>query len=290
MKVIVVDGTYELFRSYFGAPSSIINGVEVGASRGLLRSMALLLREPSTTHVAVAFDHVIESFRNELYDGYKTGAGIEPVLMRQFPIAEEVTRALGMVTWPMVDFEADDALATAAFRYGQDPRVEQVIIATPDKDLAQCVVGDRVVRWDRRRDEILNEQAVHEKYGVAPESIPSWLGLVGDDADGIPGIPRWGAKSSATVLRTFGTISSIPDDESAWGISVRGASTLAANLAEQRQDALLFEQLATLRTDVPLKESIDDLEWKGAPRSRLEHVCHEVGEDISALRIERWID
>ena len=288
MLVHLVDGTYELFRSHFGAPSSVHEGVEVGATRGLLRSLALLLRTPGVTHVGVAFDHVIESFRNDLFEGYKTGDGIEPDLLRQFPIAEAASRALGIVTWPMVEFEADDALATAAARFREDPRVDQVVIASPDKDLAQCVVANRVVRWDRRRDEVLDEAGVLEKYGVPPASIPSWLGLVGDSADGIPGIPRWGAKSSAIVLRSFSNVASIPERAEDWDVPVRGGATLAQNLSEQRAEALLYERLATLRTDVPLEETLDDLEWKGASRGELAALCNKLGDDVSALRIERW--
>ena len=280
MEIHLVDGTYELFRAYYGAPGSLApDGREVGATRVLARSMISLLRNEGATHVAVAFDHVVESFRNELFDGYKTAEGIEPELFSQFELAEQVTRALGLVVWPMIEFEADDALATAAARFERDRGVTRVNICSPDKDLAQCVRGERVVCVDRRRKAIIDEPAVQEKFGVTPGSIPDWLALVGDRADGIPGIPRWGARSSALVLARYGHIEQIPDDAAAWDIKVRGASTLAANLSERREDAALFRTLATLRTDVPLEQRRDDLEWRGARREVLEAFCREIGDD-----------
>ncbi len=291
MRVHLIDGTYELFRTHFGAPPAKGNdGAEVGAVRGLLRTLLLLLRQPDVTHVACAFDHVIESFRNDLFDGYKTSAGVPEELLAQFPLAEEVSRALGIVTWPMVELEADDALATAAARFAADPRVEQVVLGTPDKDLAQCVIGDRVVLWDRRRELVLDEGAVREKYGVAPASIPDWLALVGDAADGIPGLPQWGAKSSAAVLSHFRTIEAIPDDPAAWPIKVRGAASLAATLASRRADAILYRRLATLRRDADLPETLDDLEWRGADRHALEALCDTIGERASLARVPRWIE
>jgi len=211
MKVHLVDGTYELFRAYFGAPKKTgLSGREVGASAGILRSLLFLLRDEDVTHVACAFDHVIESFRNDLFAGYKTGEGVPEDLLSQFGLAEDVTRALGIVTWPMVEFEADDAIATAAFRFASDPRVEQVVIASPDKDLTQCVRGARVVLWDRRRQIVLDEAGVRAKFGVSPESIPDFLALVGDAADGLPGVFGWGKKSAATVLARYGHIEDIP--------------------------------------------------------------------------------
>ena len=260
MRVHLVDGTYELFRTYFGAPSAKgQGGSEVGATRGLLRTLHALLREDGVTHVACAFDHVIESFRNQLFDGYKTSDGVPPELLGQFPLAERATQALGVVCWPMVEFEADDALATAAARWAEAPEVEQVVICTPDKDLAQCVRGSKIVCFDRMRRKLRDEQAVIEKFGVPPASIPDLLALVGDDADGIPGVPGWGSKSAAAVLARHRHIDAIPDDEKQWGVPVRSAPALGAMLREHRQAALLYRRLATLRTDVPLAEELDDL-------------------------------
>lgn len=278
MKLHLLDGTYELFRMFYGAPPSENDaGLEVGATRALLRSFAMLLERDDVTHVGVAFDHVIESFRNDLFDGYKTGAGIDEALWNQFPLAERASAALGLVVWPMVEFEADDALAAAAHRFADE--VDQVVIGSPDKDLCQCVRGDKVVLWDRRRDIVLDEPAVVEKHGVPPGAIPDLLALIGDSADGIPGIPRWGAKSTAQVLTRYGRIEDIPDDEGAWDIKVRGAKTLAQNLTAQREDALLYKRLATLRTDVPLPQAkLADLEWRGVDRPALEALCAELGE------------
>ena len=256
MKVHLVDGTYELFRAFYGAPSKRVHhaaeeGAEEGAVRGLLRSMLALLAEPDVTHVGIAFDHVVESFRNALYAPYKTGAGIDPALYAQFGLAEEATRALGIVTWPMIEFEADDALATAARRFAASPGVTQVVICSPDKDLTQCVHGERIVCRDRMRGTTLNADGVAQKFGVEPDSIPDWLALVGDSADGFPGIARWGAKSAGAVLARYKKLEAIPDDPDAWTISVRGARVLAENLRTGRDDALLFRTLATLRHDVP---------------------------------------
>jgi 5'-3' exonuclease len=275
----LLDGTYELFRMFFGAPSATApDGGEVGATRALLRSLARLLEDPEVTHVGVAFDHVIESFRNDLFGGYKTGAGIDEALLRQFPLVERAAAALGLVVWPMVDFEADDALATAAARFADDPRVARVIIGSPDKDLGQCVRGERVVLWDRRRGKVLDEAAVRDKFGVPPASIPDLLALTGDAADGIPGIPRWGAKSSAAVLSHYGRLEDIPDDPARWEVKVRGAKGLAASLAERRDEATLYKTLATLRVDVPLDEDLDALACRGPDREALEALCHEIGD------------
>ena len=241
------------------------------------------------SHVGVAFDHVIESFRNDLFNGYKTGEGIEEDLISQFPLAERASRALGIVTWPMVEFEADDALAAAAARWAQAPGVEQILICTPDKDLAQCVSGRRVVRFDRMRRLLLDEEGVHEKFGVAPESIPDWLALVGDAADGIPGIPRWGRKAASTLLAKFCRIENIPSDPSLWGVEVRGAASLAESLAARRRDAYLYRTLATLRRDVPLAETLDDLEWKGARREELHSLCDELGDAEFPSRVPRFL-
>jgi 5'-3' exonuclease len=286
MNVHLIDGTYELFRAWFGAPPSTApNGQEVGATRGFLRSMAALLRDPSVTHVGAAFDHTVESFRNAMFDGYKTGEGLEPALFAQFPLVERASRALGIVTWPMIDFEADDALAAAAFSFRDDPRLDQVIIASPDKDLCQCVRGSEVVTLDRRREIVLDEKGVQDKFGVLPASIPDYLALVGDAADGIPGISRWGAKSTATVLAHYEHIESIPDQHEDWEVTVRGAATLATNLREQHDEAKLYRELATLRTDAPIRESLDDLRWEGPNRGELEALCEELGERDLLTRI-----
>jgi len=289
MNVYLVDGTYELFRAFYAVPSAkSATGLEVGAVRGLARSMLALLREPGATHVAVAFDHVIESFRNQLFDGYKTGEGIDPDLWGQFELAERVCSALGIVVWPMVEFEADDALATAARRFAQLPEVEQVLIASPDKDLAQCVVGTRVVCLDRMRKKVLDEAGVSAKFGVTPAQIPDYLALVGDAADGIPGVPRWGAKSAAAVLREFGTIDAIPDLAASWRSPVRGAAALAESLAERRVDALLYKRLATLRIDVPLTEDLADLRYRGAPRAPLEALAAELSDATLLERVPQF--
>jgi len=238
----------------------------------------------------VAFDHVIESFRNELFAGYKTGQGIDPALLAQFEPAERMTRVLGLVVWPMIEFEADDALATAAARYRRDRRVERVLICSPDKDLAQCVRGQRVVLVDRRRKKTIDEAGVVEKYGVRPASIPDWLALVGDAADGIPGIPRWGARSSAAALGACGHIEAIPDDPAKWKFEVRGAGGLAESLRTRRDELALYRTLATLREDVPLTEAIEDLEWRGARRPELETLCRELGDDRLPGSVTRWLE
>lgn len=279
VRIHVVDGTYELYRSYYGAPPARApDGREVGAVRGLLRTLLSLLNEDGVSHVACAFDHVIESFRNDLFDGYKTGEGVPEDLMGQFPLAERASAALGVVVWPMVEFEADDALATAAARWAKAPGVEQVVICSPDKDLAQCVRGTRVVCLDRMRRRVLDEAGVIAKFGVSPASIADWLALVGDDADGIPGIPGWGAKSAATLLARYGHIEAIPDDPGRWDVSVRGAAKLAAALAEGRKDAALYRRLATVREDVPLSEGLDDLRFRGVRRDALDTLCREIGD------------
>lgn len=286
MDVHVIDGTYELFRAWFGAPPATSpEGHEVGATRGFLRSMAAMLRDPDVTHVGCAFDHTVESFRNALFDGYKTGEGLDAELFAQFPLVERASRALGMVTWPMIEFEADDALAAAAARFSEHPEVDRVVIGSPDKDLCQCVRGRAVVTWDRRRDIVLDEDGVRDKFGIAPTSIPDYLALVGDSADGIPGIPRWGAKSAATVLARYERIEAIPSNPEDWDVKVRGAASLARELDARREDAALYRTLATLRTDVPLGESLDDLRWEGPDRPALESLCGELGETALLDRI-----
>ncbi len=291
MKVHIVDGTYELFRAHFGAfPAMSPDGRNVGATRGLLQTLLSLLSQDDVTHVAVAFDHVIESFRNQLFDGYKTGEGTSEELLAQFDPAEIATEALGIVTWPMTEFEADDAIATAAVRFADDPSVEQVVICSPDKDLMQVVRGDRIVSLDRRREILTNEAGVVEKFGVPPESIPDYLALVGDSADGIPGVPRWGAKSASTLLARYGQIEAIPDSELLWDVKVRGAKSMATTLAEHRGDAALYKELATLRLDVPLTESLDDLEWKGARQSAFSNLCDELGFGQLRSAPTRWTE
>lgn len=291
MKIHLVDGTYELFRNHFGAPpKKAPDGREVGATLGLLRSLLMLLTSPGVTHVAVAFDHVIESFRNALFAGYKTSEGVDPNLLAQFPLAEEAVSALGVVVWPMVEFEADDALATAAARFKKNQTVEQIVICSPDKDLAQLVSGSRIVCWDRRRDIIIDEAGVLEKFGVRPQSIPDWLALVGDSADGYPGIPGWGAKSASAVLSRFEHLESIPDDPAKWrlsSVSPGRAASLVGSLAQRHEGALLYRQLATVRKDVPLQEKLSDLKWRGA-HERLKEFCSELGEERIPERISRW--
>jgi 5'-3' exonuclease len=291
MRIHLVDGTYELFRAHFGAPSALgPDGSEVGATRGILRSLLSLLRGEGVSHVACAFDHVIESFRNNLFDGYKTSEGVPADLMSQFPLAERAAHALGLVVWPMVEFEADDALATAAARYSVSSEVEQVLICTPDKDMAQCVRASRVICFDRMRRRILDEPAVAARFGVSPASIPDWLALVGDDADGIPGVPRWGGKSASVLLARYGHLEAIPDEETQWSVVVRGAAGLAKSLREHREDASLYRRLATLRTDVPLAEGIEDLRWCGALRPELTRLCSEIGDEPFIDRVHRWRD
>ena len=291
MKIHLVDGTYELFRNHFGAPpKKAPDGREVGATLGLLRSLLMLLTSPGVTHVAVAFDHVIESFRNDLFTGYKTGEGVDPNLLAQFPLAEEAVSALGVVVWPMVEFEADDALGTAAARFKKNKSVEQIFICSPDKDLAQLVEGNKIVCWDRRRDIIIDEAGVVEKYGVRPQSIPDWLALVGDSADGYPGIPGWGAKSASVILAHYKHMESIPNDPAKWKVSAISpgrAVSLAESLSQRREEARLYKQLATVRKDVPLEEKLNDLKWQGA-YPRLKKFCAELGDERIPERIPRW--
>ena len=291
MKIHLVDGTYELFRNHFGAPPhKALDGRQVGATLGLVRSLLMLLTTPGVTHVACAFDHVIESFRNDLFAGYKTSAGVDPDLLAQFPLAEEAVSALGVVVWPMVEFEADDALASAVKRFKNHKAVEQIVICSPDKDLTQLVSGQQIVCWDRRRDMVMDEAGVLEKFGVKPPSIPDWLALVGDAADGYPGLPGWGAKSTAAVLSRFEHLESIPNDAGTWQlktISAGRAASLAESLAQRRDEALLYRQLATLRTDVPLREKLSDLKWQGAYH-RLKQFCHELGDERIPARISLW--
>ena len=263
MNIYLIDGTYELFRHFYALPSAKDrNGQEVGAVRGVLASVLGMIKS-GATHLAVATDHVIESFRNDLWPGYKTGVGIDPALYSQFQLLEDVLMAAGVTVWPMVEFEADDALAAGAELAARDERVEQVIICTPDKDLAQCVRGTRVVQMNRRTREVRDEAGVAAKYGVSPSSVPDYLALVGDDADGYPGLPGWGPKSSAAVLAKFGHLENIPADAREWRVNATNAGSLAATLVAQREFAFLFRTLATLRTDIALFESVDELRWHG---------------------------
>jgi 5'-3' exonuclease len=288
-KLHLLDATYELFRAFFAMPAERApDGREVGAIRGLIGSTLALLREPDVTHVGAATDHVIESFRNELFAGYKTGAGVPPELLAQFPLAEEALRALGVIVWPMVEFEADDALAAAAARFADE--VDQVVILSPDKDLCQCVWGQRVVTYDRRRGKTYDDAAVREKFGVAPASIPDLLAMVGDTADGIPGIPGWGMKTAAAVLRVYDSIEQIPDDASKWTLKLRGAERLAASLAARRADALLYKRLATLRTDVLLPETLAELEWRGVRLEAYSELCQRLGFGELASRPTKWAE
>ena len=263
MNVYLVDGTYELFRHYYALPSARdADGREIAAVRGVLASVLGMIKG-GATHIAVATDHVIESFRNGLWAGYKTSEGIEPDLLAQFQLLEDVLSVAGIVVWPMVEFEADDALAAAAVAAARDVRVERVIICTPDKDLAQCVSGTRIVQLNRRTRVTLDEAGVVQKFGVSPASIPDYLALVGDAADGYPGLPGWGAKSSAAVLAKFLHLEAIPTDYREWRVNVANAFALADTLCRERDHALLFRKLATLRTDVPLFDDVDQLRWKG---------------------------
>lgn len=280
----LLDATYELFRAFFAMPSEKApDGREVGAIRGLISSTMALLRQPDVTHIAAATDHVIESFRNRLFPGYKTGEGIDPDLWAQFPLAEEALEALGVTVWRMTEFEADDALGTAAVRFAS--QVEQVVILSPDKDLMQCVSGQHVVTYDRVRHKRYDEAAVREKFGVPPAAIPDLLALVGDAADGVPGIPGWGLKSAATVLAVYGTLEAIPLDAGAWRVKVRNAANLAASLAAQHDDALLYKTLTTLRRDAPLTEHLADLAWRGVPRATFQAFCAHLGFDNLAARV-----
>jgi 5'-3' exonuclease len=263
VEVHLIDGTYELFRHYYALPSAKDkDGREIAAARGVLTSVLGMIRA-GATHVAVATDQIIESFRNDLWLGYKTGAGIDPELWAQFPLLEEALIAAGVTVWPMVEFEADDALAAGALKAAADERVDRVIICTPDKDLAQCVRGTRVVQLNRRTRVTMDEEGVVKKFGVPPASIPDYLALVGDTADGYPGLAGWGAKSTAAVLAKFGHIEAIPEDWREWGVNATGAGSLARTLAAEKENALLFRKLATLRTDILLFDDVDELQWNG---------------------------
>jgi 5'-3' exonuclease len=272
MDVFLIDGTYELFRHFFAVPSARdASGQEIGAVRGVLTSVLSMI-ERGATHLGVATDHVVESFRNDLYPGYKTSEGVEPELLSQFPILEEALQAMGIVVWPMVEFEADDALASAAANSAKDERVQKVIICTPDKDLSQCVVGTRVVQLDRRKDAVRDEAGVVEKFGVSPQSIPDYLAVVGDSADGFPGVRGWGPKAAALALSRYPHLEDIPKSWLRWHPSISRARALADSLFSSWDGAVLFRTLATLRLDVPVFDSVDDLRWNG-PRPEFEEWC-----------------
>jgi 5'-3' exonuclease len=272
VRVHLVDGTYELFRYFFALPSHLNrDGQEVSATRGVVGSMLGLL-EDGATHVGVATDHVVESFRNDLWEGYKTSDGIEAELLSQFPLLEDALEAAGFAVWRMIETEADDGMATGAALAAADPRVKQVLICTPDKDLAQCVSGNSIVQLDRRKEVTYDEKGVMEKFGVMPSSIPDYLALVGDAADGFPGLPGWGAKSAAALLSHYGHIEEIPDDPRRWQVKVRGAAKLAGTLAEHRDLAMLFRRIATVVTDTPEVGPVDSWRWSG-PREEFEEIC-----------------
>ena len=290
MRVHLVDGTYELYRQHYGQAVRHSEPPPLAATIGVLSSTLQLIAD-GATHVGVATDHVIESFRNDLYDGYKTSEGMEPVLLHQIPLLEDALRALGVTVWAMEEYEADDALGSAAAVAASDKRVKQVLMLSPDKDLGQCVVGKRVVQFDRRNNVIIDDSAIREKFGVGPESIADYLGLVGDTSDGFPGLPGWGAKSASVVLAKWKTIEKIPDDETKWGVQVRGAAKLAATLRENRADAALFKKVATIVTNVPVG-MVDDWRWAG-PTKDFTELAVEMGQpnlakkaDALALRLE----
>jgi 5'-3' exonuclease len=294
MKLHLVDATFELFRAYYSRPPRRApDGRPVNAVQGLIDSMLSLLREPDLTHIGAATDYVIESWRNDLYPGYKTSAGMDPDLLAQFRDAERALVALGIKTWPMVPDEADDAIATAVARFGDDPRLEQIVVCSVDKDLSQLVEGSRIVLRDRMRRITYDEAGVIEKFGVPPESIPDYLALVGDSSDGYPGLPGWGAKSAGAVLSKFRHIDAIPASALDWELDIRNASRLAATLEERRDEALLYRTLATLNRDSDLGETtrtLDDLEWHGVPRASFVGLCDELGFDTVRERVHRWAE
>ena len=286
-QVHLIDGTYELFRHFFAVPSRKTEaGAEVGALRGVLSSVISLL-EQGATHLAVATDQVIPSFRNDLWAGYKDGSEVDPEIAEQFAPLEEGLRALGVEVWPMVEFEADDALAAGAALMSADPRVKEVLICTPDKDLAQCV-GGKVFQWDRRKNLLFDSDGVRDKYGVLPESIPDYLALVGDSADGFPGLKGWGQKSSATVLDRYGSLELIPDDSEEWDVTVRSSRVLAATLTAHREEAMLFKKLATVRLDAPVAKSLEDLEWQ-RPAPNFEEFCISNRMEPLVLRTQKLV-
>ena len=283
VKVHLVDGTYELYRQHYGQAVRHSEPPPLAATIGVLSSTMQLIAD-GATHIGVATDHVIESFRNDLYDGYKTSEGMEPVLLHQIPLLEEALRALGVTVWAMEEYEADDALGSAAAVAAADKRVKQVVMLSPDKDLGQCVVGKRVVQFDRRNNLIIDDAAIREKFGVGPESIADYLGLVGDTSDGFPGLQGWGAKSASAVLAKWKSIEAIPDDETKWDVQVRGAAKLAATLRENRDAAALFKRIATIVTDVPVG-SVDEWRWSG-PTSDFAELANDLGQPNLAKKAD----
>ncbi len=291
MELHLVDATYELFRAHFAPRPAVLgrDGLVLSGVAGLVDQLLYLLRDEGATHVGCATDRVIASFRNDLYPGYKTDAGMPAELLAQFPIAEQAIEALGLVLWPMVEFEADDAIAAAVSRFTTSAEVDRILVCTPDKDMAQLVDGQRVVLWDRRRRIVYDDAGVRAKWGVEPASIPDWLALVGDAADGFPGLPGWGAKSAAVVLARYGSIEAIPARAAAWDLSVRSAPMLAATLRDQMADALLYRTLARLRADAPIPQATPaELRWNGTPRVAWQAFCAEFGLDRLRSRPHRW--
>ena len=292
MQLHLVDATFELFRAYYSRPPERgPDGRPVNAVRGLVDSMLSLLREPDVSHVAAATDHVIESWRNDLYPGYKSSAGVDPDLLAQFEDAERALAAIGMAVWPMVEDEADDAIATGVARFGEDPRVERIVICSVDKDLGQLVEGDRIVLRDRMRTITYDEAGIVTKFGVRPESIPDYLALVGDSSDGFPGLPGWGAKSAAAVLARWEHLEAIPASALDWEVPLRNASRLAATLDQERTTAYLFRRIATLNRDAAIAAitpTLDDLEWHGVPRDAFTALCDELGFETIRQRVHRW--
>ncbi len=294
MKVNLVDATFELFRAYYSPGRPLAygpNGRPVNAVRGIIDSMLSLLREPDVSHVAAATDYVIESWRNDVYPGYKSSLGMDPALLAQFRDAERALRALGILTWPMVEDEADDGLAAAVARFRDEREVEQIVVCSVDKDLAQCVDGERVVLRDRMRRITYDEAGVIAKFGVSPASIPDYLALVGDSSDGYPGLPGWGSKSAAAVLRRWIHIEAIPEAAADWDVPVRGAAALAATLRDHRAEAALYRRLAMLNTDADIGEaSLDTLAWHGVPRQEFTDLCVEIGFEAAVGRVHRWAE
>jgi 5'-3' exonuclease len=294
LQVHLLDATYELFRSHFAPRPATLDpgGANVSATVGIIESTLYLLREEGVTHLGCAADHVIESWRNKRYAGYKTSFGVPRELLAQFTLAEDALRALGVVVWPLVEWEADDGLGTAAVRYADQPGVERTVIMTPDKDMGQCVREDgKVVQYDRRQRLLIDADGVRKKFGVSPASIPDFLALVGDSADGYPGIPGWGKVSAGAVLTRYGRLEDIPESVRDWDVNIRGAAGLATSLREHRDDAFLFRELATLVNDVPLvSESLDELEWGGAHRAEFTAIAERLGQPQLIGRVHRWAD
>ncbi len=289
----LLDATYELFRSHFGRPPhAAADGTPAGATVGVIESTLSLVRDEGVTHLGCATDHVIRSWRNERFAGYKTEAGMPPELLAQFPLAEEALEALGVVLWPMIEFEADDALGAAAARFADDPVVERVIILSPDKDMAQCVREDgRVVTYDRRKRQFMDADGVRQKFGVSPECIPDYLALVGDSSDGYPGLPGWGAVSTAAVLRRYPHLEDIPDTIARWDVTVRGGASLAASLRDHREEAFLYRELARLRLDTPIPQrTVEELRWRGVRREPFEALVERLAAPALLGRVPRWAD